>query len=209
MKFHKITLAKISWAVPFIALMLAGCEADGLQTPDPSLSGRDQEFLALAPKADIPSQFQRYRVEDPTGQPPGTVVVDTKHMYLYYVLPHGMAMRYGIAAGSEAAGWTGTATIGRKEEWPHWMPPSDMLKRWPHLQPTADAGGLPGGPENPLGARAVYLFQGNKDTLYRIHGTNEPEQIGQAVSSGCIRMSNIDAIDLYNRVKFGPKVTVE
>jgi lipoprotein-anchoring transpeptidase ErfK/SrfK len=204
MKFQKITLA-----LPLVALMLAGCEADGLQTPDPSLSGRDQEFLALAPKADIPSQFQRYKVEDPTGQEPGTVVVDTKHMLLYYVLPHGMAMRYGIAAGSEAAGWTGTATVGRKEEWPHWMPPSDMLKRWPHLQPTADAGGLPGGPENPLGARAMYLFQGNKDTLYRIHGTNEPEQIGQAVSSGCIRMSNIDAIDLYNRVKIGTKVIVE
>ncbi|MEW6436496.1 MAG: L,D-transpeptidase [Pseudomonadota bacterium] len=209
MKFHKITWTKISWALPLVALMLAGCEADGLQTPDPSLSGRDQEFLALAPKADIPSQFQRYKVEDPTGQAPGTVVVDTKHMLLYYVLPHGMAMRYGIAAGSEAAGWTGTATVGRKEEWPHWMPPSDMLKRWPHLQPTADAGGLPGGPENPLGARAMYLFQGNKDTLYRIHGTNEPEQIGQAVSSGCIRMSNIDAIDLYNRVKIGTKVIVE
>jgi len=204
MKFQKITLA-----LPLVALMLAGCEADGLQTPDPSLSGRDQEFLALAPKADIPSQFQRYKVEDPTGQAPGTVVVDTKHMLLYYVLPHGMAMRYGIAAGSEAAGWTGTATVGRKEEWPHWMPPSDMLKRWPHLQPTADAGGLPGGPENPLGARAMYLFQGNKDTLYRIHGTNEPDQIGQAVSSGCIRMSNIDAIDLYNRVKIGTKVIVE
>ena len=204
MKFHKII-----WALPLVALMLAGCEADGLQTPDPSLSSRDQEFLALAPKADIPSQFQRYKVEDPTGQAPGTVVVDTKHMLLYYVLPHGMAMRYGIAAGSEAAGWTGTATIGRKEEWPHWMPPSDMLKRWPHLQPTADAGGLPGGPENPLGARAMYLFQGNKDTLYRIHGTNEPDQIGQAVSSGCIRMSNIDAIDLYNRVKIGTKVIVE
>ncbi len=130
-------------------------------------------------------------------------------MYLYYVMPHGKAMRYGIAAGSEAAGWTGTATVGRKEEWPHWMPPSDMLKRWPHLQPTADAGGLPGGPENPLGARAMYLFQDNKDTMYRIHGTNEPEQIGQAVSSGCIRMSNIDAIDLYNRVKLGTTVIVE
>lgn len=205
----EMKLHKISWALPLVALMLAGCEADGLQTPDPSLSGRDQEFLALAPKADIPSQFQRYKVEDPTGQAPGTVVVDTKHMLLYYVLPHGMAMRYGIAAGSEAAGWTGTATVGRKEEWPHWMPPSDMLKRWPHLQPTADAGGLPGGPENPLGARAMYLFQGNKDTLYRIHGTNEPDQIGQAVSSGCIRMSNIDAIDLYNRVKVGTKVIVE
>jgi lipoprotein-anchoring transpeptidase ErfK/SrfK len=201
--------SKITWALPFFALLLAGCEGDGLATPDPSLSGRDQEFLALAPKADIPSQFQRYEVADPTGEKPGTVVVDTKHMYLYYVLPGGKAMRYGIAAGSEAAGWTGTATIGRKEEWPHWMPPSDMLKRWPHLQPTADAGGLPGGPGNPLGSRAMYLFQGNKDTLYRIHGTNEPEQIGQAVSSGCIRMSNIDAIDLYDRVKVGTKVIVE
>jgi lipoprotein-anchoring transpeptidase ErfK/SrfK len=149
MKFFKIT-----WALPFFALLLAGCEADGLATPDPSLSSRDQEFLALAPKASIPSQFQRYEVADPTGEKPGTVVVDTKHMYLYYVLPGGKAMRY-------------------------------------------------------LGARAMYLFQGNKDTLYRIHGTNEPEQIGQAVSSGCIRMSNIDAIDLYNRVKLGTKVIVE
>jgi lipoprotein-anchoring transpeptidase ErfK/SrfK len=118
-------------------------------------------------------------------------------------------MRYGIAAGSEAAGWTGTAYVGHKEEWPHWMPPSDMLKRWPHLQPTADAGGLPGGPENPLGSRAMYLYQNGRDTLYRIHGTNEPDQIGQAVSSGCIRMSNIDAIDLYSRVKVGTKVIVE
>ncbi len=181
----------------------------GWRPPIRAFRGRDQEFLALAPKADIPSQFHRYEVEDPTGQTPGTVVVDTKHMYLYYVMPHGKAMRYGIAAGSEAAGWTGTAKIGAKQEWPHWMPPSDMLKRWPHLQPTADAGGLPGGPENPLGARAMYLYQGNKDTMYRIHGTNEPEQIGQAVSSGCIRMSNIDAIDLYNRVKVGTTVVVE
>jgi lipoprotein-anchoring transpeptidase ErfK/SrfK len=204
MKFHKLALA-----LPFVALMLAGCEADGLATPDPGLSGRDQEFLALAPKADIPSEFQRYKVDDPTGQPPGTVVVDTKHMLLYYVLPHGKAMRYGIAAGSEAAGWTGTAYVGHMEEWPHWMPPSDMLKRWPHLQPTADAGGLPGGPENPLGSRAMYLYQNGRDTLYRIHGTNEPDQIGQAVSSGCIRMSNIDAIDLYGRVKIGTKVIVE
>jgi lipoprotein-anchoring transpeptidase ErfK/SrfK len=198
MKFRKII-----WALPLFAFM-AGCAADGTSTPDPSLSGRDQEFLALAPKADIPSQFQRYEVEDPTGQKPGTVVVDTRHMYLYYVMPHGKAMRYGIAAGSEAAGWTGTATIGAKQEWPHWMPPSDMLKRWPHLQPTADAGGLPGGPENPLGARALYLGS----TLYRIHGSNEPWTIGTQVSSGCIRLRNEDVIDLYGRVKVGTRVIV-
>jgi lipoprotein-anchoring transpeptidase ErfK/SrfK len=203
-------LQTITWALPLLALSLAGCIPDGgVTTPDPTMSARDQEYLALAPQADIPSEFHRYKVDDPTGEKPGTIVVDTKHMFLYYVLPGKKAIRYGIAAGSEAAGWTGVASVGRKEEWPHWMPPDDMLKRWPHLQPTADAGGLPGGPENPLGARALYLFQGNKDTLYRIHGTNEPDQIGQAVSSGCIRMSNIDAIDLYDRVKVGTRVVVE
>ena len=200
---------KITWALPFLALALAGCAPDGLSTPDPSLSARDQEYLALAPQYDIPSEFRRYKVDYVTSEQPGTVVVDTKHLLLYYVMRGNKAMRYGIAAGSQAAGWTGVATVGRKEEWPHWLPPSDMLQRWPNLQPTADAGGLPGGPENPLGARAMYLFQGNKDTLYRIHGTNEPDQIGQNVSSGCIRMSNIDAIDLYNRVKVGTRVVVE
>jgi lipoprotein-anchoring transpeptidase ErfK/SrfK len=200
---------RIAWALPFVALSLAGCVADGVPTPDPTMSSRDSEYLALAPQADIPSQYRRYQVDYDTTEKPGTIVVDTRNMFLYYVLPGKKAIRYGIAAGSEAAGWTGVATIGRKEEWPHWMPPSDMLKRWPHLQPTADAGGLPGGPENPLGARALYLFQADKDTLYRIHGTNEPDQIGQAVSSGCIRMSNIDSIDLYNRVKVGTRVVVE
>jgi lipoprotein-anchoring transpeptidase ErfK/SrfK len=204
MRFQSFT-----WVLPFLALSLAGCVADGVATPDPSLSARDSEYIALAPKADIPSQFHRYQVDYDTAEKPGTIIVDTKSMFLYYVLPGKKAIRYGIAAGSEAAGWTGVATVGRKEEWPHWMPPSDMLKRWPHLQPTADAGGLPGGPENPLGARALYLFQGDRDTLYRIHGTNEPDQIGQAVSSGCIRMSNIDAIDLYDRAKIGTKVVVQ
>ncbi len=189
--------------------MLAGCVEDGVVTPDPSLSAQDQEYLALAPRAEVPSQFRRYKVDYASNEKPGTIIVDTKHMYLYYILSGKQAIRYGIAAGSESAGWTGVAYIGRKEEWPHWTPPSDMVKRWPHLQPTADAGGLPGGPENPLGSRALYLYQGNRDTLYRIHGTNEPELIGQAVSSGCIRMSNIDAIDLYNRAKIGTKVIVE
>jgi lipoprotein-anchoring transpeptidase ErfK/SrfK len=105
-------------------------------------------------------------------------------------------------------GWTGRAYVGAMQEWPRWIPPKDMLERWPHLQPTYDAGGLPGGPDNPLGSRALYLYQNGKDTLYRIHGTNEPEKIGQSVSSGCIRMRDIDAIDLYNRVKLGAKVLV-
>ncbi|QXX73478.1 putative L,D-transpeptidase ErfK/SrfK [Methylovirgula sp. HY1] len=203
-----VTRRSVIWALPVLMLSLAGC-GYGEPMPDPSLSSKDRDWLALAPRAEVNPEFGRYLVEDPTGQPPGTIIVDTKTHFLYYVLPKKKAIRYGIATGAGAYGWTGVATVGRKEEWPHWMPPADMVERWPHLQPTADAGGLPGGPENPLGARALYLFQGNKDTLYRIHGTNEPDKIGQNVSSGCIRMRNIDAIDLYNRVKLGTRVVVE
>jgi len=119
------------------------------------------------------------------------------------------AIRYGVATGQDAMGWTGRAYVGAMQEWPRWMPPNDMLERWPHLQPTADAGGLPGGPDNPLGSRALYLhYPDGRDSMYRIHGTNEPEKIGQGVSSGCIRMREIDAIDLYSRVKIGTKVVV-
>jgi len=207
-KIGLITRRSTLFVIPLLALTLAGCVAYGDPTPNPSLSARDQQYLALAPHAEVNPEYGRYLVDDPTGQPPGTIVVDTKAHFLYYVLPHKKAIRYGIATGKGAYGWTGVATVGRKEEWPHWMPPADMVERWPHLQPTYDAGGLPGGPENPLGARALYLFQGNKDTLYRIHGTNEPDTIGKAVSSGCIRMMNADVMDLYRRVAIGTKVVV-
>ncbi|MGP0060536.1 MAG: L,D-transpeptidase [Beijerinckiaceae bacterium] len=200
----------VSWALPFVALCLAGCVGAGYsEVPDPSLSGRDQEYLALVPQSDIDPAYHRYLVDDPTGEPPGTIIVDTKDKFLYLVLPKKKAIRYGVAVGAEAYGWTGTASVGRMAEWPRWMPPADMLARWPHLKPTADAGGLPGGPDNPLGSRALYLYQGDKDTLYRIHGTNEPDKIGTSVSSGCIRMTDIDAIDLYNRVQIGTKVVVK
>lgn len=189
------------------ALGLGACSYQ--TTPDPTLSSLDSEYMALAPKAEVDVNFARYEVDDPTGQPPGTVVVDTKNRLLFLVLPGKKAMRYGVAVGDEAYGWTGEAVVQRKAEWPKWMPPADMVARWPYLKPTSDAGGLPGGPKNPLGARALYLYSNGKDTLYRIHGTNEPEQIGQAVSSGCIRMRNIDVIDLYNRVPVGAKVIVE
>ncbi len=188
------------------ALGLAGCQY--LPVPDPSLSAKDSEYLALVPKADTDINFERYRIEDPTGQPPGTVVVDTREKFLYFVEPGKKAIRYGVATGSEAFAWKGEAVVGRKAEWPRWMPPADMLVRWPHLKPVVAAGGLPGGPDNPLGARALYLYDHGRDTLYRIHGTNEPEKIGQSVSSGCIRMRDIDVIDLYNRVKEGSKVVV-
>ncbi len=188
------------------AVGLAGCEYRS--TPDPVLSARDRDFISQVPTADMGRNFDRYEVDDTTGQAPGTIVVNTKEKQLYYVLGHGKAMRYGVATGAEAYGWTGTATVKRMAEWPRWMPPADMLKRWPHLKPVVEGGGMPGGPENPLGARALYLYQGKRDTIYRIHGTNEPTEIGHDASSGCIRMRDIDVIDLYNRAKVGTRVVV-
>ena len=133
---------------------------------------------------------------------PGTILIDSDDRYLYYVLPGGKAIRYGVAVGEEAMAWSGVAKIGRMAEWPPWIPTVGERQRL----------GVPDyvgpGPQNPMGARAMYLFQGNKDTLYRIHGTNQPEYIGQAISSGCIRMTNEDVIDLYKRVKPGTVVVV-
>jgi lipoprotein-anchoring transpeptidase ErfK/SrfK len=179
---------------------LAGCNFKSV--PEPQVSARDAEWMARVPKAQEDMRYGRYLIDDPTGETPGTIVVDTKERFLYYVMPGKKAIRYGVAVGDEAYGWTGTAQVARKAEWPDWNPPAEMKARWPHVRFTK------GGPENPLGARALYLYEGNKDTLYRIHGTNEPEKIGLAVSSGCIRMRNIDVIDLYNRTEPGTKVIV-
>jgi lipoprotein-anchoring transpeptidase ErfK/SrfK len=183
-----------------LGIALGGCQFKGVA--DPSLSKRDAEWMALMPQAEVDPIFARYEVDDPTGEKPGTIVVETKERQLYYVLPNRRAVRYGVAVGDEAFGWTGTAHVQRKAEWPDWNPPAEMKARWPHVHP------VKGGPNSPLGARALYLFDGNKDTLYRIHGTNEPEKIGQAASSGCIRMRNIDVVELYNRVPVGTKVIV-
>ena len=130
---------------------------------------------------------------------PGTIVINTTERRLYFVLPDGKAVRYGVGVGRPGFDWAGAQTISRKQEWPTWTPPAQMLKRRPDLPRF-----MPGGPENPMGARALYLGS----TLYRIHGSNEPETIGQAVSSGCIRMLNEDVIDLYERVKVGTRVVV-
>ncbi len=184
-----------------IGLALTGCTYK--TTPDPELSARDAEYMKLVPKAEEDRVFARYLTDDPTGEPPGTIVVDTTQRLLFLVLPDRKAMRYGVTVGDEAFGWTGVARIARKAEWPDWTPPAEMKKRWPHVQFTK------GGPDNPLGARALYLYdERGRDTLYRIHGTNEPEKIGRAVSSGCIRMRNIDVVDLYNRVPNGARVIV-
>ena len=134
-----------------------------------------------------------------TNEAPGTIIIHTSERFLYLVQPGGRAIRYGIGVGRQGFSWRGTQHISMKREWPDWRPPAQMLKRRPDLPRY-----MPGGPNNPLGARALYL--GN--TLYRIHGTNEPHTIGRAVSSGCIRMLNKDVIDLYNRVRIGTKVVV-
>jgi lipoprotein-anchoring transpeptidase ErfK/SrfK len=138
-------------------------------------------------------------VEYPTAETTGTIIVDTGNTYLYLVLGGGQAMRYGIGVGREGFEWSGRQRISRMAEWPNWRPPSEMLARDPDLP-----GFLPGGLQNPLGARALYLG----DTLYRIHGTNEPSSIGTFRSSGCIRMLNADVVDLYQRVSLGAQVVV-
>lgn len=141
-----------------------------------------------------------------TRAEPGTIVISTRKRRLFYVLPDGAAISYGVGVGRFGFTWRGIAKVGRKAEWPSWHPPAEMIERDPLAAKYAN--GMPGGPDNPLGARALYLFEGNRDTLYRIHGTREPWTIGYAVSSGCIRMLNDEVIDLYNRVKIGTKVIV-
>lgn len=150
-----------------------------------------------------PEVATRELTNDPTGRPAGTITIDTKTRKLYLSIGGGQAYEYGVGVGREGFAWKGEAQIGRKAYWPGWTPPKDMLLRRPDL-PDHMEGGL----DNPLGARALYLFKGSKDTMFRIHGTNEPDTIGQAVSSGCIRMLNADVIDLYKRVPKGARVVV-
>ena len=186
-----------------LALSLTACKYETIA--DPALNAVDAKLIAES--AQPPKGFDpyraRYRLKDPTGEAPGTIVVDTPARFLYLVEEGGNAVRYPISPGAEAYQWNGTATIGRKAEWPGWTPGPEARRLSPSLPATVS-----GGANSPLGSRGLYLYEGNKDTQYRIHGTNEPESIGQAVSLGCIRMHNIDVIDLYNRVKTGTKVVV-
>jgi lipoprotein-anchoring transpeptidase ErfK/SrfK len=160
----------------------------------------------------VPPAFWRTEIDYPTREAPGTIIVDPHHHYLYFVESGGRAMRYGVGVGREGMAWAGTANINSKQEWPDWYPPKEMIARQPELQHEVSklqSGlGVAGGLRNPLGARAMYLWEDNKDTLFRIHGTTEPGSIGKSVSSGCIRMVNQDAIDLYSRVSVGTKVIV-
>lgn len=190
------------------SLLASACSPVGLLPTGGILEPASSEPHRVAPVdlATIPAQYHRQIVSDPTGEEPGTIVVDPGRRYLYLVMADGKAMRYGVGVGREGFGWSGKATIKRKAKWPTWTPPKDMQARDPKAR--AYANGMPGGSDNPLGARALYLYQGNRDTLYRIHGTNEPQSIGRAVSSGCIRLLNADVIDLYDRVPIGTRVVV-
>ena len=189
-----------------LVLLLSGCMQATLQpSSTASMNPRDRQLLAHPPyaQASIPEAFQRHIVDYTRREAPGTILVDTDARYLYYVLPQGKAIRYGVAVGEEAMAWSGVASVGKMSEWPDWIPTREIQER---LGPYPSR--VAGGPANPLGARALYLYEGGKDTLYRIHGTNQPEYIGQAISSGCIRMTNEDVIDLFNRVRQGATVVV-
>jgi lipoprotein-anchoring transpeptidase ErfK/SrfK len=186
-----------------IAAGAAGAQAEPLSlAPVGSFLGspfnqilRDPAGSEAAPAA----QLRRQVVEYPSHEASGTIIVDTAHTYLYYVLGGGKALRYGIGVGREGFTWSGVEAISRMAEWPDWNPPKEMIGRQPYLPRF-----MAGGPGNPLGARALYL--GNTD--YRIHGTNDPSTIGHRVSSGCIRLTNDDIADLYRRAKVGGKVVV-
>ena len=189
-----------------LALLLGGCMQATLTTvSDPNFTARDRQQLANPPyrQASISPTYQRQVVAYHRKDAPGSILVDTDARFVYYVLPVGRAIRYGATVGEDGQSWSGIATVGRKEQWPGWTPTADEKRRLGPLPAHVD-----GGAHNPMGARAMYLYVGGKDTLYRIHGTNQPEYIGKAISSGCIRMTNEDVIDLYNRVKTGALVVV-
>jgi lipoprotein-anchoring transpeptidase ErfK/SrfK len=188
--------------------LLAGCATNS--TSDRANYGDrlGEKFpLKAIPIDKIKPELRRQEVAYDTGHAAGTIVVDTPARRLYYVLGNGRAMRYGIGVGRQGYSLAGSAYIGRKAEWPTWTPTPNMIRRDPKKN-LKYAGGVPGGLNNPLGARAVYLYQNGNDTMFRIHGTNQPWSIGEAMSSGCVRMLNQDVIDLYDRVKTGGRVHV-
>ena len=222
------------------ASALAGC----VSTPPPALDGRspipasppasvepglgshasmygsvyDAGFqIPAIPFDKVAPRLRRQIVPDPTGEAPGTLIVDTANHYIYFVRRNREAVRYGVGLGRAGFEWSGRGVIQWKQPWPKWFPPDEMIDRQPELEKyrasydkTTDTwlGGMDGGPSNPLGARAMYIFQNGKDTLYRVHGSPEWWSIGKSVSSGCVRLMNQDVIDLYDRVREGAPIVV-
>jgi lipoprotein-anchoring transpeptidase ErfK/SrfK len=188
---------------PDAARQYAGMYAEVLGEPFP---------VPAVDLSQIDPAFLRQEVEHFSVEPPGTIIVDPYARYLYHLHPGGRATRYGVGVGRQGFGWSGVASINSKQEWPDWYPPLEMVERQPEiavqLVDLRSGRGVAGGVTNPLGCRALYLWQDNKDTLYRIHGTFEPWTIGTNVSSGCIRMINQDVIHLYQRTPVGTNVVV-
>ena len=189
-----------------LPLLLAGCASTYDEQGNYAAVPNEEFPLRQVPINKIRPELRRTEVAYETSKPAGTVIVDTPSRRAYYILGNGRAIRYGVGVGREGLAFSGEAYVGRKAEWPTWTPTANMMRREPRYRELA--GGMPGGPMNPLGARAMYLYQGGNDTHFRIHGTNQPESIGHAMSSGCIRMMNHDVIDLYSRVNVGAKVVV-
>jgi lipoprotein-anchoring transpeptidase ErfK/SrfK len=193
-------IANIVVSVVMALAVATGASAQRFQAPPETLQIEDQPGYEPDPSAErLPAAYQRQAVFYRTTEAPGTIIVQTSERFLYVVQGNNRAIRYGIGVGREGFQWSGLLKISRKAEWPDWVPPPEMIARQPYLPRF-----MAGGPGNPLGARALYL--GN--TVYRIHGTNQPQTIGQSVSSGCFRLVNPDVIDLFDRVPVGTKVIV-
>src|SRR5689334_19853972 len=193
------------FSVLLAGALLAGCMQTAYEpSAESNFKPRDKEYLAKISyvNSPVPQIFRRAIVDYHRKELPGSIVVDSDNHYLYYVLDGGKAIRYGITVGEEAMAWSGIAKIGSMTEWPAWHPTPGEIERLGVPKFVAP------GPDNPMGSRAMYLYANGKDTLFRIHGTNQPEYIGASISSGCIRLTNEDAIDLYSRVKIGTIVVV-
>lgn len=201
-----------------LSLFLSGCastdltwlgvpyEATELDRRNYAALGNERFPLGAVDLGHLDPRYRRQEVSYRTTEPAGTIIVDTSSRYLYLVTGAGRAIRYGIEVGREGFAWSGAAAIARKAEWPKWTPPAEMVARDPRTAPYA--AGMAGGPENPLGARALYLYENGRDTLYRIHGGGRPGSLGKATSSGCIRLLDHDVIDLYSRVPTGSRTVV-
>nr|WP_250814203.1 L,D-transpeptidase [Neorhizobium tomejilense] len=189
-----------------LPLLLAGCASTINDQTNYAALPNEQFPLKTVPVENIKPELRRTEVAYVSQYAPGTVVVDTPARRAYYILGNGRAIRYGVGVGRAGLALAGNAYVGRKAEWPTWTPTANMQRREERYRKLA--GGMPGGPNNPLGARAMYLYRGGNDTHFRIHGTNQPQSIGLAMSSGCIRMMNHDVVDLYSRVNVGAKVVV-
>ena len=203
-----MTLMRRALTIGLPLLFLASCASTGSeQQAHYGAKPEEKHPLKAVEISKIKPELRRTEVAYPTSYPAGTIVVDTPARRLYYVLGDGKAMRYGVGVGRQGLALRGAAYVGRKAEWPTWTPTPNMIRRDPQKNGKY-AGGMAGGPTYPLGARAMYLYRGGNDTMFRIHGTNQPWSIGQAMSSGCVRMMNHDVIDLYERVKPGTQVVV-